>query len=136
MLTVLSMFLPCTQWVFGPLSPVSETGIQCNLLQETTRARMDKRLTEIVRQHSLSMVIVELRRMQSSLEDSARYQETLAGNQELILGLAQAWILEMQGAFLPITLEGDQSPAVAKEAHILGEANADGEPYFQDDYEL
>ena len=23
MLTVLSMFLPCTQWVFGPLSPVS-----------------------------------------------------------------------------------------------------------------
>ena len=23
MLTVISMFLPCTQWVFGPLSPVS-----------------------------------------------------------------------------------------------------------------
>ena len=25
MLTVISMFLPCTQWVFGPLSPVSPT---------------------------------------------------------------------------------------------------------------
>ena len=24
MLTVISMFLPCTRWVFGPLSPVSE----------------------------------------------------------------------------------------------------------------
>ena len=74
--------------------------------------------------------------MQSSLEDSARYQETLTGNQELILGLVQAWILEMQGAFLPITLEGDQSPTVAKEAHVSGEADAGGEPYFQDDYKL
>jgi len=97
---------------------------------------MEASLTEIVRQHSLSMVIVELRRMQSSLEDSTRYQETLTGNQELILGLAQARILEMQGAFLPITLEGDQSPTVAKEAHVSGEADAGGEPYFQDDYKL
>jgi len=111
-------------------------GIQCNLLQETTRAQMDERLTEIVRQHSLSMVIVELHQMQSSLEDSARYQETLTGNQELILGLAQAQSLEMQGAFLPIMLEGDQSPAITEEAHILGEADVEGEPWFSPDYEL
>jgi len=97
---------------------------------------MDERLTEIVRQHSLSMVIVELCQMQSSLEDSAWYQETLAGSQELILGLAQAQSLEMQGAFLPITLEGDQSPAVAEEARISGEADVEGEPWFSPDYEL
>jgi len=98
-----------------------------------TQARMDERLMEIVRQHSLSMVIVELCQMQSSLEDSAWYQETLTGNQKLILGLAQARILEMQGAFLPITLEGDQSPGVGKEAHILNEADVEGEPWFSPD---
>jgi len=104
---------------------------------------MQASLTEIVHQHSLSMVIVELRRMQSSLEEATRqqqraatHQEILTGNQELILGLVQARILEMQGAFLPITLEGDQSPDVGEEGHILGEADADGEPFFQSDYEL
>jgi len=43
---------------------------------------------------------------------------------------------EMQGAFLPITLEGNQSPDVAEEAHISGEADAEGEPWFSPDYEL
>jgi len=42
----------------------------------------------------------------------------------------------MQGAFLPIMLEGDQSPSIGKEAHILGEADAEGEPWFSPDYEL
>ena len=34
MLTVISMFSPCTQWVFGPLSPVSSdyvVGLLSNL---------------------------------------------------------------------------------------------------------
>jgi len=81
--------------------------------------------------------------MQSSLEEatrqqelSAMHQEILAGNQELILGLAQARIVEMRGAFLPTTLEGNQSPDVGEEGHISDEADADGEPFFQSDYDL
>jgi len=63
-------------------------------------------------------------------------QVTVAGNQELILSLVQAWVLEMQDAFLPITLEGNQSPDVGEEGHVSDEVDGDGEPYFQDDYEL
>jgi len=47
--------------------------------------------------------------------------EAVARNQELILGLTQAWVLEMQGAFLPITLKGDQSPDVGEEGHLSDE---------------
>jgi len=39
MLTVLSMFLPCTQWVFGPLSPVSPKKISTPTVKvETSEA--------------------------------------------------------------------------------------------------
>jgi len=42
----------------------------------------------------------------------------------------------MQGAFLPTTLEGEQSPDVGEEGHISDDVDGEGEPYFQDDYDL
>jgi len=90
---------------------------------------MEEILTEQVCLHSLLRVSVELHQMQSTLE-------AVAKNQELILGLTQAQVLEMQRAFLPITLEGDQSPDVSEEGHLSDEGEGDGEPFFQDDKEL
>ena len=74
--------------------------------------------------------------MQSSLVETVTYQETIAGNQELILGLAQAQVLEIQGTFLPTMLEGEQSPDVGEEVHLSDEANSEGEPYVHMDYKL
>jgi len=111
-------------------------GIQADQSRQVTRAWMLDRVRETVQAHSLTRVSGELRRMQSTLEDVAANQVTVAGNQELILSLAQARVLEMREAFLPTTLEGDQSPDVGEEAHISDEVDGSGEPYFQDDYEL
>jgi len=111
-------------------------GIQADQSRQVTRAWMLDRVRETVQAHSLTRVSGELRRMQSTLEDVAANQVTVAGNQELILSLAQARVLEMREAFFPTTLEGDQSPDVGEEAHISDEVDGDGEPYFQDDYEL
>ena len=74
--------------------------------------------------------------MQSTLEDVAGNLVTVAGSQDLILSLAQARILEMQDAFLPTTLEGNQSPDVGEEGHVSDEADGEGEPFFSPDYEL
>jgi len=94
-------------------------GIQADQSRQVTRAWMLDRVRETVQAHSLTRVSGELRRMQSTLEDVAANQVTVAGNQELILSLAQARVLEMREAFL-----------------ISDEVDGNGEPYFQDDYEL
>jgi len=90
---------------------------------------MLEQVREYVQMHSLTRVSRELHQMQFTLE-------AVTGGQELILSLAQAQVVEMQGAFLPTTLEGDQSPDVSKEGHILDEADGEGEPYIHEDYEL
>ena len=62
MLTVISMFSPCTQWVFGPLSPVSRTSAprtsatpSQNQSRRTRRAQATKRfLAQVARRlHSV-----------------------------------------------------------------------------------
>jgi len=40
------------------------------------------------------------------------------------------------GHFPSNYVEGEQSPDISKEGHLSDEADDDGKPYFQDDYEL
>ena len=76
-----------------------------------------------VHQQSLAWVTIEHCQMQYILE-------VIAGNQELILSLVQAQVLEMQCAFLPTMLLADQSLDVSNKGYFLDEEDKEEQTFF------
>ena len=137
MLTAISMFSPCTQWVFGPLSPVSVPGpSSVSVVTQTVvwtyadasveainvrcmpRAEFLAKIRELVQENALTRIHALLREIRSSVE------AVVAGN-ELILNVELARVRSLQGAFAPIVVEGNLTPESVEGGHLT-EASEEG----------